>query len=364
MSVRFQALIVIFATSLYGCSSVTVLPELSSPVYTGEGILGYPVSEKDLPDHQFLELNQEMRDFVAEHVSVHKSTRKKVDVLIDLLSQRMEYDPLVTSTASETFDQQSGNCLSFAAMFVAMGREAGLDLAFNDVEIRPVWSPLEKNRYISFRHINILVRMGGELGSIDLGIVDYNENQPLSKISDLQAEAQYYSNLSIDKLLEGDNESAFLYSRKALLLHPETSHLWSNLGSIYRSAGLTTEAEQAFLTSLQLDSTHSLGASNLAQLYTEMGDLHRAKPYSTIAQKHRNRNPYYRYDRAAELVADDPEKALSHIRAAIRHNPDDYRFYFLAAKIYFALGNKNQAEKQLKYAERAFNKTQVIEANS
>ena len=351
VSVGFRVLTLLLAVTAFGCSSPLVLPDGSAPVLSGESILGRPVTAQDLPDHQFLRVNQQMRDFVASYVNTHKSAKKKLRALALRLHRRMDYDPRVTHTAAGTFDLQKGNCLSFAAMFVALAREAGLQASFNEVVTKPSWGQTDKNSYISYRHINIYIEDRHAQGTVDLGVVDYDESQPLSRISDTSAEAQYYNNLSIDALLEGDIQSSFLYIRKALSLDPEQDYIWSNLGIIYRKYGLTNIAEQAFLTALSLDPEQRAAASNLEQLYIAEGDLQRAEPYATIARKYRNKNPYYRYDRALELASSSPEEALKHIRAAIRYQADEQLFYALAAKIYTALGKKAMARKQLEYAE-------------
>ena len=46
----------------------------------------------------------------------------------------------ITRTASETFRARRGNCLSFSNMFVAMARDVGLDVQFQEVEIPPDWT--------------------------------------------------------------------------------------------------------------------------------------------------------------------------------------------------------------------------------
>ena len=76
------------------------------------------------------------------------------------------YDPALTRTAVELFHQRTGNCLSFAGLFVVLAREAGLDAGFQDVPVLPNWR-LDGDAFVVERHVNVIVRSGREEYVVD-----------------------------------------------------------------------------------------------------------------------------------------------------------------------------------------------------
>ena len=73
------------------------------------------------------ELDAEMREFVAPLLGI-RDPRQRLLALIEGLEQRgmfsLEYAE-TTRTASATFHERQGNCLSFTLLFVGLARAAG-----------------------------------------------------------------------------------------------------------------------------------------------------------------------------------------------------------------------------------------------
>ena len=55
-------------------------------------------------------------------------------------------------------------------------------------------------------------------------------------VGDKTAAAQYYNNMAVHYLTKGDLQQAFLHSRKAIDLRPNTGYFWANLGTILKRA--------------------------------------------------------------------------------------------------------------------------------
>ena len=84
-----------------------------------------------------LTLDPETKTFLEEHVNEHHASQRKVRDLIRAIADvnnGLKYDD-TTRTAEETFRAQAGNCLSFTNMFVAMGREVGLRVSYQEVDV-------------------------------------------------------------------------------------------------------------------------------------------------------------------------------------------------------------------------------------
>ena len=62
----------------------------------------------------------------------------------------------VTRTASATFHDRQGNCLSFTMLFVGLARAAGLTASYQSVEVPPTWS--NDGQVVIANHVNAVVR--------------------------------------------------------------------------------------------------------------------------------------------------------------------------------------------------------------
>ena len=75
----------------------------------------------------------------------------------------------VTRTASDTFHDRQGNCLSFTMLFVALAREAGLTANYQSVQVQPTWA--NDGQVVIASHVNAVVRTGfGEETVVDFNI--------------------------------------------------------------------------------------------------------------------------------------------------------------------------------------------------
>jgi Flp pilus assembly protein TadD len=92
--------------------------------------------------------------------------------------------------------------------------------------------------------------------------------------------------------------------------------------------------------------------SNLANLYERRGDEERAARYRNRVADHRQRNPYYRFQRAREAFdARDYDTAIRHLDYAIRRKKNEDRFYFLLGLSYLKKGDEPAARRWMSRAE-------------
>lgn len=269
----------------------------------------------------------------------------------DNLTPSWKYNAFKTYSAAESFYHRQGNCLSYALMLVVLGRELGLELYFNEVQIPPTWNIQAENTFVLFRHVNVLAKVDRRLMILDLELEEYDSSYPQSRITDIVAEAHYYNNRGTDYLNANKIEHAFFYFRKALTLQPKQGFLWGNIGVLYLHNGHYQEAEAAFLRALELDSSNTTAISNLQHLYVKQGKTKLANYYRQEAERSRMKNPYYRCFLANLLLENNqPDIALKNIKWAIREYSKEHRFHFLAAKIYARLGKHDDAEESLERA--------------
>ncbi len=344
---RWFALAVLFA--LVGCAGQpdsARAPALSEQqLMAGPEAMGVPSIEVDM-----LALDAEMRSFLDRHVPRGTREREKTRLLMQAFFGSsgidIRYNNILTHTAAETFHLQSGNCLSFTNLFVAMARELGLKASFQEVETPPSWNSAGE-LYIYNRHINVLLEYRTGLDQVvDFDIANFDENYARRKISDRAAEAQYHNNMSVHWMLQEDLPRGLAHLREALDLSPDASYMWANLGALYSRMQLEDHAEAAWLTALAKNRNEYIAMSNLARLYAEQSQPELAEQYRQQAARFRGNNPYYLYARAQRQYQDGQfDLALENVQRAISLDDSEHQFFRLQGLAQLQLDAREQAHK-------------------
>jgi Flp pilus assembly protein TadD len=351
------SLTIVFLTA---CASPTIAPE--SNVLSAEVLLrAEPLTgESDVPaldDVDVLVLNQEMLTFLDKHVNrKHQRTLKLHDLLYAIITEGsfgLEYDE-ITRTAQETFQARLGNCLSFTNMFVAMAREVGIEVTYQEVEIPPDWS-LEGDTYVLNRHVNVYIDLGpGGTKVVDFNIDDFRSSYDRQLISDERALAHFYSNIGVEYMQKHEALEALSYFRKAVASDHEFAPVWSNLGALYSRAGYFKYAEAAYIQALAIKPQELVAMSNLGRLYEHLGQSELAAWYNKQTNLHRMRNPYYRYHLAHEaFLAEDYDTSIGHLKYSVRKKKNEDTFYFLMGLSYLKKGDEAAARQWLEKADQA-----------
>lgn len=299
-------------------------------------------------DAGILTLDADMRAFLAK--SVHgrdglTKLRELIQAVVESPTFRLEYDD-DTHTAAETFRELRGNCLSFTNLFVALAREAGLTVSYQEVDVPPTWT-LHDDTFVVSRHINALVTARpGTSHVVDFNIADFRAAYPRRAISDERAAAHYFSNLGIESLEAGSSAAAYEYFQRALAMDATLAQTWVNLGAWYRRNGDAARAEASYLQALRLNPRELVAMSNLASLHRSAGRNDLAAWYQRRITKYRLQNPYYRYASAkVAYLAGDFSGAVHQLRAALRGADGDPTFYSLLGMSYRELGKREPARR-------------------
>ena len=305
---------------------------------------------------EVLAVSPAMRAFLAEHVDRRASDAIKLHQLADAIINRgsfgLEHDES-TRTAGETFDLRRGNCLSFSNLFVALAREAGLEARFQEVDVPPDWT-MRNEAFILNRHVNVSVDLGSAgTRAVDFNTYDFRTSYDRRLISDTRALAHYFNNMGVEAMQAGETAAALAYYRKAIVDNGrEFAPAWTNLGILYMRGGHAAHAEAAFLQALVSDPGHEVAMSNLVSLYDHLGDVERAELYRRKVTRHRNKNPYYRFQLGREaFLARDYERAIPHLKFAARQRRGEDRFCFLLGLCYLQVGDEKAARRWLQRAE-------------
>lgn len=293
-------------------------------------------------------LDDEMRAFVAEQVGDADAPRLKLQRLLAGMQQtglfELDYSLADTTAARTTFHDRRGNCLSFTILFVALAREAGIDVRYRLVDMPPVWST-ETDFVILRQHVNTVVRTAfHEDFVIDFNAVEVGGRYEAREIDDREVLALFYNNLGAEALIDGDYETSFVYFRAAVLAAPAMPGSWTNLGALYSRSGRYAAAEAAYLHALSLQPNERSALSNLAGLYSTMGNRELAAQYRERVRNYQLRNPYFHFAQAQRAAAQqDYSAALASLRVSMRLKRDEPRFYLLQGQVFLALGRDEEA---------------------
>jgi Tfp pilus assembly protein PilF len=343
-----------------GCASLPPRHALE-PIALDELLAGAPLGASRAPVpgadlKALLSLSDEMRAFLNERVSRSAGRDVRVQQLAHaIVGERrfgLEYDE-TTRTASETFQDRRGNCLSFSTMFVAMARHVGLVAHYQEVDTPPDWS-MKREALVLNRHVNVVIdlRRDGER-VVDFNMEDFRTTYDRRRIPDTRALAHYYNNLAVERMQAGDAAAALAHFRSALQSDGRFSPAWTNLGMLYLRGGHFSHAEAALLQALSSDKRDLVAMSNLASLYDRLGDRERGEWYRRRVAEHRRSNPYYRFQLAREaFAARDYDASIDHLMYAYRRKSNDDRFCFLLGMNHMMKGNQGAARRWLSRAEK------------
>ncbi|MBZ5590446.1 MAG: tetratricopeptide repeat protein [Acidobacteriia bacterium] len=334
-------------------ASVRITPD---ELLAGASLEVADVSASLVPEKDVLALSSEMRDFLDKHVDRKASAPLKLHQLafaiIDTEKLGVKYDD-TTRTAPETFHLKHGNCLSYSNMFIAMARDVGLKVQFQEVDIPPDWT-FDNDTFVLNRHVNVYVNLG-LMGTrvVDFNMEDFKSTYDMLRISDERALGHFYNNIGVERMQAGDKASALAHFRRAIVDSGQKfSPPWTNLGTLYLRNGHPAHAEAAFLEALKVNGSDSVAMSNLARLYERLGDRERAAAYKKRVYHDHWHNPYYRYELAHEAyLARDYDTAITHLKYAIWKRPAEDTFYFLMGISYLGKGDALAARRWLARAE-------------
>jgi tetratricopeptide (TPR) repeat protein len=229
------------------------------------------------------------------------------------------------------------------------------------VEIPPTWSNVDDHLLVS-KHVNAVVYSEGHTFTVDVSRRKTREIERTRRLSDAEANAQYYNNLGADALIAQDIGLAYAYFSKALETDSSLSYIWSNIGVILRRNGQTEDAILAYQTALEMEPDQSVALNNLHVIYTEDGNPAAAEELEARVERNRRKNPYY-MQYLAELAIEEMRygDAIGLAKKAIRMDAGEYRFYYTLAQAQYLDGKINLAQASL---EKALRRAPDLEAKT
>lgn len=342
-----------------GCAGLGARDDAASipepALLSGEVLFGKTIETGAIPDPGMFELDDEMRAFVAEHVDGSRAGRERMRRLLSAMIESglmsLDYDDAKTKTARQTFHDRVGNCMSFTALFVALAREADLDVRFQTVEVPPIWYA-DSDLVILNNHVNALVKQNfGSRVVVDFNVTELKGDYETHEVSDKYALALYYNNKAMDALRNEDTETSFRLLKKSIETYPDIAGNWANLGVIYSRSDEDDYAIAAYHKALDLDRKHRPSLTNLASIYRSRGNSEQAEYYARQVRRYQDQNPYYHYYHAlAAYNNGDLVTAEERLERAIELKDSEHKFFQLQGLIAARQGDRKVALASFEHA--------------
>ena len=364
MRISSLSLLLLSLLMLTACQSTKTVKIEADPLLLDLSFRGFeqiPIES----EAEIFALNEEAREFVADVIDsddeISKQTRSLVAAIFDRSDFNLIYSSDANTTAIDTFNRRSANCLSLSIMTYALAQEAGLEANFQEIAIPEYWTRREGFSMLN-GHVNLRLSaprkdhnyiISGRSMEVDFDPFSPKRDFPAKIVSKERIVGMFYNNKGADALVNGEFNRAYAYLRAAIKTAPDLEDAWANMGILYRMTEHYDWAENTYKQALKLNENNLTVWENLAVLHRILGRTEVAEQIAQVVAQKRLGNPYYHYHLGEqEFEANQYQLAIQHYRKAIRLDDSHHSFYFGLAKVYAALGDKKATLRNLKKAKR------------
>ncbi len=321
--VRHIAAPLIFAFLACGCASghATLSPdalrrEIAArvrPLPSEEIVVPHEVEAVDIT---------RARDLVGGHATASERTQVLFDAIFAEWGFGLRYVPIVTLPAREALARGEGNCLTIAAVFVALARGVGLDAYYIDASKRLAEVDTEEEVIVNMGHITAAVDTDRGTLAMDFGW-DLPRGNHYRRLDDDEAVAHFYNNRGYERLndaMQGgaplDWSAAERDFAVAVAVRPDFARGWNNLGIAHARQGDGAGARRDYDHAIALDRKFAAPRMNLGVLALRDGQLEEALAAFDSAVQVEPKNATAHFHRGVALLRlsrrADAIQALTH----------------------------------------------------
>lgn len=350
--------------ALSGCAATG-----NGPQYTADQLLhdeafpgssGYRIEKR----HEVFGLDQAAKNQLDLKVNsirdYHQRGRALIDEIFHQASLNLAYDSKANTTASETFHNRAGNCLSLSILAYAMARYTGFDAQFQEVDIPDYWERRDRFSLMN-QHINVrfspkntsrtLLARQIEM-EVDFVPLRTTLDPPKRTITQSRALAMFYNNKAVDALLSANHDMAYAYLKAAIQQDESLDMAFTSLGLLYGLRGHMPWAEESYRHAYRINPDNAIAAEGLATVLKNAGRDNEARILLAKLERRRANDPYYLYIMGEEAYDDGNLRQAQHyFEKAIALQPKLDQFHFALARTHLQLGNRERARFHLERAE-------------
>jgi Flp pilus assembly protein TadD len=347
--------------ALGGCATTEEAPRLSAELFLDARFEPPPgTMETDV-----FALSPQMRAYLDNDLTPRLRAKGPVVGLVNALYEtgqlRLTYDTDRTSTAAQTFDRRSGNCLSLVLMTAAFAKALNLSVQYQQVRVEDAWSR-QGGIYFLVGHVNVTLGRRttdmkyGRLEAVRATTIDFlppadGSRLPADEISEDRVVAMYLNNRAGEALAAGQVNDAYWWARAAVLKDTDFPEALNTLGVIYRRHGDLAMAERAFRDVLRRHHDDTQALSNLALVLGDQGRSAEAVAVAARLRRLEPHPPYADFERGMLALQDgNYEAARDAFATEVRRDEDNHEFHFWLALSLAHLGRTEEAARELQSA--------------
>ena len=300
----------------------------------------------DIAINDIFELSaSQIEDFKAYFFAEHRKDQKPHLRFYDYLETKLSFFSYrgATLPAGQALAQQSGNCLSLAILTTALAKLANLEVTYQKVDSRPIFSKHEGILLLS-SHVRTKVyapktENPNEIvfarAHINIDYFPTSGDVSGSTVACNDFLAMYYQNMAAESMLENQYNAAFAYIQRGIKQSPNNPESLNLLAVLYKRTGQLALAKEVF-EFMQANKLYSLNAiENHANLLKQLNQPKQAELLFQRLDGVNDSNPY-RWLSVAEQHYELGEYrlALKYSNKASEIAPYLHEPHFLMAKVF------------------------------
>jgi Tfp pilus assembly protein PilF len=352
--------IAVCLTGLAGCATVPSVPVATQLPWHDEAF-AYDATSVRIQQDDLFRLDPELEQTLQDPALQQLSTSRRLDKLVALLYGRglkpFPYAPGHSTTATQTWQNKRGDCLSLTVLAVSMARALKLEAQMQEVRVPVLFDRRDRVDFLN-QHVNVLVRKSSPIDwaesrfqSNDM-IVDFEPevgtNREGHALSDQAILARYYNNVAAEYLSHDQRSLAYAYFKAAIQLEPKYASSYGNLAQLYLRSGWSSDAERLLREAVDLSEDATVHLLSLHQLLLAQGRTQEADYYAQLLKSRRDKDPYYWIGLGLKNLREGEFRqavnALEKAQALTNGFEDVHRYLAVA---YWRAGQSSRANEQL-----------------
>lgn len=269
--------------------------------------------------------------------------------------RRFAYAAGHSTTASETWRRQRGDCLSLTTLTYAVARAMGMGAQMQEVDTPTLFDRRDGFDFVN-QHVNVLFpraqwTLYAEEKPHDVVVdfePDYASARPGRLLEENAIYARFLNNRAVEYMAHGERARAYAHFRAAIAADPGYASSYANLAQLYRQAALPAEAEQLLHRAAALARENDVALHSLTELLAAQGRDGEARRYESILQARASRDPYHWIALGIrELEAGNPRRAVRSLEQARDMTGNFREVHALLALAYARSGDQARADQEL-----------------